>query len=56
MKLTYRGNYYQSFDRINSNLNLTDRLPFKLIYRSQAYYYNSRSVAASEDISQAGQM
>jgi hypothetical protein len=55
MQLTYRGNSYETFDRINSNSYSTDILPIKLIYRGQSYSYNPRSVAASED-SKAGEL
>jgi hypothetical protein len=43
MQLTYRGNSYKNFERIASNSDSTYRLPIKLIYRGQNYYYNPRS-------------
>jgi hypothetical protein len=50
MQLTYRGNSYETLDRINSHSNFTDRLPIKLIYRGQAYYYYPRSVETSGNL------
>jgi hypothetical protein len=48
MKLTFRGNSYESSAPMQISFDSTDRSSVKLLYRGNAYYTTSPSAIASQ--------